>query len=82
MEGGVLRLLLRSLEFGFYHSLLSVVDRVSKLPRNTTMPAAARLYRENDEIRERRLVRREYANGILRGYSLVTDADGPDAIAA
>ncbi|MEZ4224719.1 MAG: integrase core domain-containing protein [Polyangiaceae bacterium] len=35
-----------------------------------------------DEIRERRLVRREYASGILRGYSLVSDADGPDAIAA
>lgn len=47
MEGGVLRLLLRSLEFCFYHCLLSAVDRVSKLPRNTTMLEAARLYREN-----------------------------------
>lgn len=26
--------------------LLTVVDRVSRLPRNTTMPEAARLYRE------------------------------------
>jgi hypothetical protein len=43
----MLSLLLRSLEFGFYHCLLSAVDRVSRLPRNTTMPEAARLYREN-----------------------------------
>lgn len=47
MESRVLSLLLRSLEFGFYHCLLSAVDRVSRLPRNTTMPEAARLYREN-----------------------------------
>jgi hypothetical protein len=43
----VLSLLLRSLEFGFYHCLLSAVDRVSRLPRHTTIPEAARLYREN-----------------------------------
>jgi transposase len=43
----VLPLLLRSLEFGFYHCLLSAVDRVSRLPRHTTIPEAARLYREN-----------------------------------
>jgi transposase InsO family protein len=36
-----------------------------------------------DEIRQRELVRREYASGILRGYSLVTaSAGGPDALAA
>ena len=36
-----------------------------------------------DEIGQRRLVRREYASGILRGYSLVTaTAAGPDALAA
>ena len=40
-------LTLRAVEFGFYHVLLSTVDRVSRLPRNTTMPEAARLYREN-----------------------------------
>ena len=40
-------LTLRTVEFGFYHVLLSTVDRVSRLPRNTTMPEAARLYREN-----------------------------------
>jgi hypothetical protein len=51
MESRVFSLLLRSLEFGFYHCLLSVVDRVSKLPRNTTMPEAARLYRANMDNR-------------------------------
>jgi hypothetical protein len=40
-------LALRAVEFGFYHLLLSMVDRVSRLPRNTMMPEAARLYREN-----------------------------------
>ena len=36
-----------------------------------------------DEIGQRRLVRREYASGILRGYSLVPAATaGPDALAA
>jgi hypothetical protein len=40
-------LTLRAVEFGFYHLLLTTVDRVSHLPRNTTMPEAARLYREN-----------------------------------
>ena len=30
---------------------------------------------ELDEIRRRRLVRREYANGILRGYSLAEVSD-------
>lgn len=40
-------LTLRAVEFGFYHVLFSTVDRVSRLPRNTTMPEAARLYREN-----------------------------------
>lgn len=40
-------LTLRAVEFGYYHLLLSTVDRVSRLPRNTTMPEAARLYREN-----------------------------------
>lgn len=40
-------LTLRALEFGYYHVLLSTVDRVSRLPRNTTVPEAMRLYREN-----------------------------------
>ena len=40
-------LTLRAVEFGYYHVLLSAVDRVSRLPRNTTMPEAMRLYREN-----------------------------------
>jgi transposase len=40
-------LTLRAVEFGFYRLLLTTVDRVSRLPRNTTMPEAARLYREN-----------------------------------
>ncbi|MCK6587275.1 MAG: helix-turn-helix domain-containing protein, partial [Polyangiaceae bacterium] len=37
----------RAVEFGYYHVLLSTVDRVSRLPRNTTVPEAMRLYREN-----------------------------------
>jgi hypothetical protein len=63
----MLSLLARSLEFGFYHCLLSVVDRVSRLPRNTTMPEAARLYRENIALKaqldvlELRLKREEAA---------------------
>lgn len=40
-------LTLRAVEFGYYHVLLSTVDRVSRLPRNTTVPEAMRLYREN-----------------------------------
>jgi hypothetical protein len=40
-------LTLRAVEFGFYHVLLSTVDRVSRLPRHTTMPEVARLDREN-----------------------------------
>ena len=43
----MLSLLARSLEFGFYHCLLTAVDKVSRLPRNSTIPEAARLYREN-----------------------------------
>ena len=37
---------LRAVEFGYYHVLLSTVDRVSRLPRNTKVPEAMRLYRE------------------------------------
>lgn len=37
----------RTLEFGFYHVLLTAVDRVSRLPRGAMIPEAARLYREN-----------------------------------
>ena len=40
-------LLLRTAEFLFYHLLLAGVDRVSRLPRDTTIPEAMRLYREN-----------------------------------
>lgn len=40
-------LTLRTVEFGYYHVLLTAVDRVSRLPRNTTVPEAMRLYREN-----------------------------------
>jgi hypothetical protein len=43
----MLALLLRTTEFVFYHLLLSLVDRVSRLPRDTTVPEAMRLYREN-----------------------------------
>ena len=43
----MLALLVRTAEFLFYHLLLSIVDRVSRLPRNTMMPEAMRLYREN-----------------------------------
>ncbi|NNC02710.1 helix-turn-helix domain-containing protein [Corallococcus exiguus] len=40
-------LTLRAVDFGYYHLLLTTVDCVSRLPRNTTMPEAARLYRED-----------------------------------
>lgn len=43
----MLALVLRTAEFVFYHLLLSLVDRVSRLPRDTTVPEAMRLYREN-----------------------------------
>lgn len=44
---GVLALALRTTEFLFYHLLLTLVDRVSRLPREAPMPEAMRLYREN-----------------------------------
>jgi hypothetical protein len=43
----VLALFGRTLEFLFYHLLISFVDRVSRLPRERVMPEAMRLYREN-----------------------------------
>ena len=43
----VLALALRTTEFLFYHLLLTLVDRVSRLPREAPMPEAMRLYREN-----------------------------------
>ena len=43
----VLSLAFRTFEFLFYHVLLSIVDRVARLPRNTMLPEAARLYRQN-----------------------------------
>jgi hypothetical protein len=45
--GSMIALLARTMEFLFYHLLLAIVDRVSRLPRNTMMPEAMRLYREN-----------------------------------
>ena len=46
-SASVVALILRSVEFLFYHLLLRAVDRVSRLPRGETMPEAMRLYREN-----------------------------------
>ncbi|MCU0694814.1 MAG: hypothetical protein MUF54_25865 [Polyangiaceae bacterium] len=43
----MLSLAFRALEFFFFHLLLSLVDRVARLPRNTMLPEAARLYRQN-----------------------------------
>jgi len=43
----MLALVLRTFEFLFYHLLISFVDRVSRLPRNSTPPDVMRLYREN-----------------------------------
>ncbi len=48
---GAALLTLRAVEFGFYHLLLTALDRASRLPRNTTMPEAARLYRENTALK-------------------------------
>ena len=55
-------LALRSAEFLFFHLLLSLVDRVSRLPRASVVPDAVRLYRENIALKaqldalERRLL--------------------------
>src|ERR1700674_3891830 len=43
----MLSLALRSTEFHFFHLLLSLVDRVSRIPRASMVPDAMRLYREN-----------------------------------
>ena len=43
----VATLLLRTLEFTFYHLLICFVDRLSRLPRGSVPPDAMRLYREN-----------------------------------
>jgi len=43
----VLSVALRTIEFMFYHLLLSAVDRVARLPRTTMLPEAARLYRQD-----------------------------------
>ena len=41
------KFLLRTLEFTVYHLLICLVDRLSRLPRNSCPPDAMRLYREN-----------------------------------
>jgi transposase len=43
----MLSLSFRTFEFLFYHLLIVVVDRVSRLPRGSTPPEIMRLYREN-----------------------------------
>jgi len=40
-------LVFRTIQFLAYHVIISVVDRVSRLPRNSTPPELMRLYREN-----------------------------------
>ena len=41
------KFLLRALEFAFYRLLICLVDRLSRLPRDSCPPDAMRLYREN-----------------------------------
>ncbi len=41
------KLILRTLEFIFYHLLTCFVDQLSRLPRSSVPPDAMRLYREN-----------------------------------
>ena len=43
----MLSIFLHSLEFLAYHIIISAVDRVSRLPRNSTPPEMMRLLREN-----------------------------------
>jgi hypothetical protein len=43
----VAKFLLRTVEFLFYHLLICLVDRLSRLPRGSCPPDAMRLYREN-----------------------------------
>lgn len=57
-------LLLRSLEFAFYHYLLTIVDRISRLPRNTTIPEAGRLYRENIALKAQLEAYESYVCGV------------------
>ena len=40
-------LLLRAVELAFYHVLICLVDRLSRLPRASVPPDAMRVYREN-----------------------------------
>jgi hypothetical protein len=39
------KLILRTVEFVFYHLLICFVDRLSRLPRTSVPPDAMRLYR-------------------------------------
>lgn len=61
----MLALALRTAEFLFFHLLLAIVDRVSRLPRDSQVPEAMRLYRENIALKaqldalERRLFQLE-----------------------
>jgi hypothetical protein len=41
------KLILRTLGLAFYHLLICLVDRLSRLPRSTVPPDVMRLYREN-----------------------------------
>ncbi|ADO70244.1 hypothetical protein [Stigmatella aurantiaca] len=40
-------IMLRVIELAYYKALLTAVDRITRLPRTSTMPEAMRLYREN-----------------------------------
>lgn len=68
-------LTLRAVEFGYYYLvLLTAVDHVSRLPRNTTMPEAARLCRENIALTASDALEAELTQRIKPAPSLGGDA--------
>ncbi len=73
-------LVLRTFEFLFYHLLLSGIDRVSRLPRDSTVSEAMRLYREYPGWGQRR-IRQELRRMAIRVSepTIVTILRAPDA---
>ena len=43
----MLNVLFSTIEFLFFHVLITIMDRISRLPRHSTPPELMRLYREN-----------------------------------
>jgi hypothetical protein len=86
----MLGLIFHTLEFLFYHVLITLVDRVSNLPRNSTPPDLMRLYPEAlvkehlrlridfDEISRKLVIEQEFHAKDLATYRLKLDAADRD----